>query len=253
MLEDLKKFTYDVYIDFLKLLRSKYRIVTFSEASEANCPYVIMRHDVDASLDAALTMAKIETGLNIRSTYFVLFSHKLYNLLETDSLRTLREISELGHEIGLHYDLEAYEGYHRDLKETLEDEARLLEKLLNKRVVSIACHNPSTLKSGDPFKNIPKYINAYNPSLYDLYVSDSCRAWTMEDLRRLLKFDYKRAQLLVHPVFWTEVRCNRDAVLERLFQLVEKKNHDYKYKWLELWHKNPRVKQYDACEREAGN
>ena len=244
MIEKLGEFTYAAYANFLKLLQTKYKIITFSEASEAECPHLLLRHDIDASLDAALKMARIESGLNTRSTYFVLFSHKLYNLFEPNSLSILREISELGHEIGLHYDPAAYESHRLDL----DDEIHLLEKLLNRRVTSIAHHNLSTLKSDDPFKDTPNHINAYNPCLYDLYVSDSCRAWHIEDLSRLLRLDHEKVQLLIHPIFWTEGVCNRDAVLERLFQRVEKKNEEYKLAWLEAWRRNPRVIEYDIME-----
>jgi len=130
--------------------------------------------------------------------------------------------------------------------ETLENEIKLLKNLLNRKVFSIACHNITTINGEDPFKNTTGYINAYDPELCENYVSDSCRAWYLEDLSRLLNFNYKRrVQLLIHPFLWTEDVCKRDAVLERLFQDIEKKNRDYKLKWLKIWHENPRVKNYD--------
>lgn len=245
MINELKDFTYDAYIKLLKLLKQRYRIVSFFEVSKEEDSFLILRHDVDASLEAALKMARMENNLGIRSTYFVLFSHKLYNLSEKDDLVTLKEISKLGHEIGLHYDVEVYESYCRDLKETLKNEIELLQDLLNRKVFSIACHNITTINGEDPFKNIAGYINAYDPELCENYVSDSCRAWYLEDLSRLLDFDYKRVQLLIHPFLWTENVCERDAVLERLFRNIEKKNRDYKLKWLKIWHENPRVKNYD--------
>lgn len=55
----------------------------------------------------------------------------------------------------------------------------------------------------------------------------------------------KRCYLLIHPFLWTEDVYKRELVLERLFQETEKKNKDYKLKLLELWHKNPRAKNYD--------
>ena len=155
------------------------------------------------------------------------------------------EISKLGHEIGLHYDLEVYETYHQDLNKTLENEVKLLEDLLNKKVFSIACHNVSITSKEDPFKNNTGHINAYDPEFCENYVSDSCRAWYLEDLSRLLNFNCKKVQLLIHPFLWTENVCERDAVLERLFQGIEKRNMDYKLKWLKLLHENPKVKDYD--------
>lgn len=89
-------FTYDAYYDFMSLLQKKYTMIPLCEVSDTNAPFIILRHDVDASLEATLKMAEIERKLAIRSTYFVLFSHKLYNLLEKDSLSTLKRISGLG-------------------------------------------------------------------------------------------------------------------------------------------------------------
>jgi len=66
-----------IYIKFLKILKQKYKIVPFCEVSKEDDSFLILRHDVDASLEAALKMARVEKNLGIRSTYFVLFSHKL--------------------------------------------------------------------------------------------------------------------------------------------------------------------------------
>jgi hypothetical protein len=245
VIDDLKNFTYDAYIKFLKLLKQNFRVVPFCEATEGAEPFLILRHDVDASLEAALKMAKMEHKLGLRSTYFVLFSYKFYNLLERDDLATLREISKLSHEVGLHYDVVTYESYGQDLRETLESEIRLLERLLGRKVFSIARHNVSLMTGEDPFKGIKDYINAYDPELCNNYVSDSCRSWFLNDLRRLLDFNCKKVQLLIHPFLWTEDICERDAVLERLFQGIEKKSNGYKQMWLDVWHRNPKVKEYD--------
>jgi hypothetical protein len=250
VIDDLKSFTYDAYIKFLKLLKQSFRIVPFCEATEGAGSFLILRHDVDASLEAALKMAKVEHKLGIRSTYFVLFSYKFYNLLERDDLATLREISKLGHEIGLHYDVVTYESYGQDLRETLETEIGLLRRLLGRKIFSIAGHNVSLMTGEDPFKDIEGYINAYDPELCRNYVSDSCRSWFLKDLIRLLESNYRKVQLLIHPILWTEDFCERDAVLERLFQEIERKNNDYKQMWLEAWHKNPKVKEYDRVIRE---
>jgi len=185
-------------------------------------------------------MAKVEHKLGIRSTYFVLFSYKFYNLLEREDLATLREISKLGHEIGLHYDVVTYESYGQDLRETLETEIGLLRRLLGRKIFSIARHNVSLMTGEDPFKDIEGYINAYDPGFCRHYVSDSCRAWFLEDLSRLLSFSCRKVQLLIHPFLWTEDVCARDDVLERLFQEDKSKNKEFKLKWLKIWHENPR-------------
>lgn len=112
----------------------------------------------------------------------------------------IMKMSKLGHEIGLHYDVEVYKSYRWNMMETLENEIKLLENLLNRKDFSIACHNPTAINGEDPFKNTTGYINAYDPELCENYVSDSCRAWYLEDLSRLLSFNYKKVQLLIHPL-----------------------------------------------------
>jgi hypothetical protein len=250
IIKKLKVFTYDTYIDFIRLLKKKYRIIPFHRVTNTNAPFLILRHDVDASLEAAQKMAEVEKKLEIRSTYFVLFSHKLYNLLEKDSLSILKKISGLGHEIGLHYDVETYESYGQAPIESMNHEIQRLEHLLNRKIFSIACHNVSAINKRDPFKDTPGYVNAYDERLYDLYVSDSCRAWYLEDLMRLLDFKYERVQLLIHPILWAEYPCDRETVYERLFQNVEDKNRNYKSEWLKLIRNNPRVKNYDTLVRQ---
>jgi hypothetical protein len=245
----LGDFTYDAYIELMNMLRKKYRIIPFCEVKDTNVPLLILRHDVDASLEAALGMAEVEKKLGIRSTYFVLFSHKLYNLLEKDSLSTLKKISGLGHEIGLHYDIMTYESYEQAPQKSMIMEIQMLEHLLNKKIFSIACHNVSLINKKDPMKGTQDYLDAYDESLYDLYVSDSCRAWYLEYLNRLLDFKYNRVQLLIHPLLWAEHPSDRRTVYERLFQNVEDKNRKYKSEWLKLVRNNPKVKNYDKLIR----
>lgn len=247
MLKRLLDFTYDAYVDFIRLLKMKYRIVPFCQAEEAEAPFLILRHDVDASLRAALKMAKMEKKLGVKSTYFVLFSHKLYNLLEKDSMAALREISMLGHEIGLHYDVGTYEGYGQDLRETLQNEAQMLEHILGGKIHSVACHNVSLMTGQDPFREFKDYINVYDPRFCKSYVSDSCRAWFLKDLQSLLGFKFKEVQLLIHPFLWTEDACQRDEVLIGLFQDAQIKNEKYKLEWLRAWHESPKVKKYEKA------
>jgi hypothetical protein len=245
VIDRLTDFTYDSYVEFLGFLRRKYKITPFCEVTNTNAPFLILRHDVDASPDAALRMAEIERKLKIRSTYFVLFSNKLYNLLEKDSLCTLKRISRLGHEIGLHYDVETYESYGQPLEKSRNKEIQMLEHLLNKKISSVACHNVSLISKKDLIKETLGYLNAYDKRFFDLYVSDSCRAWYMKDLMNLLDFKTERVQLLIHPILWTEYPCDRKAVYERLFQVDEEQNRNYKSEWLELIRKNPKVRNYD--------
>jgi len=247
--EELQTFKFEAYVKLLKWLKKRYRIIPFSEATGKADSFLILRHDIDASIKAALKMAEKEKLLGVRSTYFVMFSNKLYNILERDNLQALRNLSALGHEIGLHYDVPTYEAYNRDLKETLECEIVLLERLSGCKVHSIACHNVSLITGEDPFKNIKGYINVYSPRFHRSYVSDSCRAWYLKNLEELLSYKYKQVQLLIHPFLWTEELCKLDDVLEVFFQEVEKENRDYKRSWLKLLKDAAKIRIRDGNKR----
>jgi len=251
MINELSSFTLNAYKKLLLFLISKRKIIPVAEAPSTEPPYVILRHDVDASLESALKMAKIEKDLNIKATYYVLFSHNFYNLLEKDSMKNVRKIYKLNHEIGLHYDIGTYAFYDQDFFNTLDNQIKLLEKIINSKVASISSHNLSIIDRPDPLIT-SKYINAYNQNLYELYVSDSCRAWCIKDLTRLLSLKDNKIQLLIHPFLWTEDSCERDFVLEKYFNNISIFNDDFKRTWLKIWNNSQKKKMYDKWVKNNG-
>ena len=63
---------------------------------------VILRHDVDLSLDAALRMAEIEHSRGAAATYFLMPASVFYNLDSSEGVAALARLRELGHHVGLH-------------------------------------------------------------------------------------------------------------------------------------------------------
>lgn len=59
---------------------------------------VIMRHDVDNRPNQSLIKARIEKELNVKSTYYFRI------VPESNHPQIIRDIAELGHEIGYHYE-----------------------------------------------------------------------------------------------------------------------------------------------------
>ena len=246
---NLDDFTIELYVDLLKHLKQTYAIVPFCcVPQQKNKQYLILRHDIDYSLPAALHMAQIEHALGIKSTYFVLFTHFAYDLFKQDNETTLKEISRLGHEIGLHYDPKRYESNNQSTTKTLRNEIRQLENLTGKRVRSIARHGGF---DRDPFASTRKYINANHPYYRSyLFVHDSCRAWTpLEGLITLLRVPQKRAQLLTHPENWQEDKIDRKTLFERLTQNVLEKDLPMKERIRKMWATDPLVLKYDLAIR----
>jgi tetratricopeptide (TPR) repeat protein len=106
----MKDFTYIQYSKLLSALsRSGYKFQTFEEYINNNEQrIVVIRHDVDSWPSNALKMAKIEAENKIAATYYFRKSPLSFND------RIIKEIVELGHEIGYHYeDLATQKGDYR--------------------------------------------------------------------------------------------------------------------------------------------
>jgi len=63
---------------------------------------LLLRHDVDISLDAALRLAELEAEAGARATYFLMTESVFYNLASAEGERALPRLRELGHSVGLH-------------------------------------------------------------------------------------------------------------------------------------------------------
>lgn len=104
------KFLYDEYIRLMTELKDEgYHFSGYHNYNE-NEKTVILRHDVDMSLEAALRMAMLEREMDIHSTYFILISSDVYNAFSKRSVEYIHKIKGAGHDIGLHFDEKKYEG-----------------------------------------------------------------------------------------------------------------------------------------------
>jgi hypothetical protein len=245
-ISELQGFTLESYAKLVRYLRQVYKITPFCCVQRQNDPLLILRHDIDFSPKASIRMAQIEQSLGIRSTYFVLLSSPFYNLRERDNAQILKQISRLGHEIGLHYSPSEFRSYGRKESKTLSIQVEMLEHLLQRKVYSIARHGGW---DRDPFAATHDYINAYHPYFRgDLYIHDSCRAWTpLEGLVKLLNSPkpLNRVQLLTHPETWQDDKIDRETWLERFYNGLPKLDSTLKEEHKKSWLTDSLVLEYD--------
>jgi hypothetical protein len=176
-----------------------YDIVPFRDFSiPGERPLLLLRHDLDHTLSSVGAVAEIEAELGIRATYFVQTSCEFYNLLALSSRALLRRLTDLGHEIGLHY----VAAHYQEPGRTVEKDVRLLEDLGGQSVLSASQHIPI---DGEEFA-LPKPIQneAYEPRFTNspmTYISDSLMVWRQATPYDLLE---SRAsfQFLMHPEVW---------------------------------------------------
>jgi hypothetical protein len=172
----------------------------------------LIRHDVDFSIDLALRMAKVENESKIVSTYFIMTSCESYNVLTEKSRKQLKEIINLGHEIGLHFDPTIYKD---NLVQNVKKEVEILSFIIQEEVKSISLHNPSLHGQYPLFDFL---INAYDPRLFSdsNYISDSCYDFRGKNPFEFIEgIDKSMIQVLLHPMHYSEEGDGYDKVIPR--------------------------------------
>jgi hypothetical protein len=95
---------YARYADFLDTIApSGLRPVQLGDFAAAGPGVLGLRHDIDDRLESALVFARLEAERGVRSTYFALHTAPYY--AHDDLIPALRELQDLGHEVGFHNDL----------------------------------------------------------------------------------------------------------------------------------------------------
>ena len=77
-----------------------YRFSYFDHEPEAGD--LLLRHDVDLSLEAALAMAEVEAEADAVATYFLMTRSEFYNLHSPSGDAAIERLRGLGHRVGLH-------------------------------------------------------------------------------------------------------------------------------------------------------
>jgi hypothetical protein len=158
-----------------------YRFAFFDREPEAGD--LLLRHDVDLSLDAALGLAELEAQSGAAATYFLMTRSVFYNLASVEGERAVSRLRELGHRVGLHA-----------VYPQLDLDGRFDPV--------VAWHNPDPEFMREPVDGAVNVMQApyFDP---DHYRSDSNQHWRSgcphEDLANG-RFEW--LQLLTHPEIW---------------------------------------------------
>ena len=108
------EFSLDHYIEILiESKRLDYSIYSFSDWINSEVPKlpgrtIILRHDIDVSVNSALTMAEIEVDYGVTSTFFCRLHSSYYNLRDAGTAGLMAKLST-NSEIGLHYERMYYD------------------------------------------------------------------------------------------------------------------------------------------------
>lgn len=196
-------FSYKHYQEILQTYQKDHRFIFFNQAKKTPGEFVILRHDIDYSLESALEMAKIDHHLRIQSTFFMMINSPYYNIFDLKSFKIIKKILNLGHQLGFHYDGELIQASQLSPGQYFRENIGFLEKTFQTKIDTITRHNPSVdgIKQAVP----PRYLDGYSSFFTKKvkYLSDSCQQWTV-DCPCQISSSHPRLQLLFHPFLWTK-------------------------------------------------
>jgi hypothetical protein len=156
-----------------------YRFAFFDRPPEPGT--VLLRHDVDLSLDAALATAELEAEAGAVATYFLMTRSEFYNLDSPSGTAAIERLRGLGHRVGLHAVWP-----HVDRDERFDP--------------VLAWHNPDPEYMREPVEG---FLNVMEAPWADVYRSDSNQHWRQGcPHEELAAGAFERLQLLTHPEIW---------------------------------------------------
>ena len=158
-----------------------YRFTAFGDGPERGD--LFLRHDIDLSLDAAVTMAVLEAEMGIQTTYLLMTESVFYNLASKEGAAAIDRLRELGHRVGLHA---VYPSV------ALDDRFEPV----------VSWHNPSPEFMSE---EIPGAINVYGERYFSpqTYRSDSNQRWRSGCPHEELRVgSFPWLQILIHPEIW---------------------------------------------------
>jgi hypothetical protein len=245
-----KDFTLHKYEQFLKAaLANGYHLVSYQDYLKNSYEKVIiLRHDVDKKPQNSLKTAQLQNKLNVKGTYYFRAVPESYDI------EIIKQIAELGHEIGYHYeDLSIMKG---DQQKAIEHFKNWLNKLRELYPVKTICMHGSPLSKYD---NRSLWDN-YNYKDYDIiaepyfdidfdqvfYITDTGRKWdgasvsvrdkvnsnfdlsfhSTDDMIAAFESNKMPNQILqnIHPQRWTDIKAEwiQELLLQGLKNSIKK-------------------------------
>ena len=219
-------FTYKNFIKVLKKAKKNgFSFSKFSKNFDKKSKVILLRHDIDLSLEKALKMAEIESKLNLITTYFLRVNSTFYNIFETRNNEIIKRILSLGHEIGLHFDPLLYKNLNLKINEGIKNDIKILEFYFNTKIKVISQHRPFLL--GTKTNKFIEKISVYSPFFLKKYkyISDSCQNWREFNLEEAIE-KFNKIHVLIHPEWWGNTNVTWKDHLDDISNILIKNKSD---------------------------
>ncbi len=208
-------FSFNDYREIIRIIKESGRYATYEEALHKD-EFIIMRHDVEYSVERAHALSKVEESMDFRSTFFFQWTNNSYNILSRKNRDILTDMHERGQNIGLHFALNGMTDM-KVIRERIKQEIHMLSDMLGFEINSFSIHRPSPSVLAEDIK-LNGILNAYQDEFFTFdpkatpeskleikYMSDANHIWRYgyPDEETIAKHD--KIQILTHPFAWTKM------------------------------------------------
>lgn len=205
-------FSLESYSSALKAYREAgYAVTCFQDYLSASQPkHLILRHDIDNSIEQALRVARVDAAAGCSSTFFLRVHARGYNIMSLPSLQIIREMEELGHEVQLHLESGINEVLGGSNDEWAERQRRVFETAVGRPLGGMSLHEPARMGGYDFATRLREKwsdtvaYHSYEPRFMMpniKYLSDSSGHWR-EGHFALWVDKVPVLQILTHPFWW---------------------------------------------------
>lgn len=222
-------FSYTYFRQLLHVLRRNFDLRQLNKApamlqSSHHQSALFLRHDVKISLNQALPLAEIEYEYSLPATYMVRADSPLYSLNEREARVHLLELIQMGHEVGLHFDLPGAEpqsqSFRRIIGSRLHVACERLEQIICRPIRSVSFQRPIPLLFGGPLI-VEGRVNADAQELRVWCITDASGSWREgEPMARISRPQGPALQIVLHPIWWGHAHLSAPQRLQEVFEIA---------------------------------
>ena len=236
-------FSFDDYKEIIRIIKSTDRYMDYHKALTSD-KFILMRHDVEYSVERAYELAKVESSMDFTSTFFFQWTNNSYNILSRKNKDLIKDMHERGHTIGLHFALNGMTDMEQ-IRKQIAKEMEILNSMFEFKIDTFSIHRPSKDVLRENIK-LPGIINAYQDEFFTFaenvtektpvsvkYLSDANHIWRYgyPDEKNILEND--KVQILTHPFAWCKKGYDnfdnyKSLIKEKYIELVNSVDNECK-------------------------
>lgn len=236
-------FSFEDYRKIISIIKDTGLQASYKEALGRD-KFIIMRHDVEYSVDRAYALSRVERSMDFTSTYFFQWTNNSYNILSRRNTDMIKDMHERGHNIGLHFALNGATDM-EFIRKQIVKEMHILSEMFGFEIDTFSIHRPSKDVLRENIK-LPGIINAYQDDFFTFaenvsedtpvavkYMSDANHIWRYGYPSEANITGYDKVQILTHPFAWTKKGYDnfdnyKTLILEKQMEMIESVDNECK-------------------------